>query len=85
MNMYDPFMANLKMLTVLWYIEDLKFLRKNGWEITKLHLHLKRIYGDGMMVHRGKKLTYLGMDLDYSEDGVFAMSMIPCIDNFFDT
>jgi hypothetical protein len=81
MNPYDPCVANLKtkdgsQLTVLWHVDDLKLSCKNGWEVTRLLLYLKRIYGSGIAVHLGNKFRYLGMDLDYSEKGVFAVSMV---------
>lgn len=89
MNPYDPCVANLmtkdgSQLTVIWHVDDLKLSCKNGWEITKLLLYLKRIYGDGIVVHRGDKFTYLGMDLDYSEKGVFAISMEKYTDQVID-
>jgi hypothetical protein len=67
-------------MTVMFHVDDVKLSCKNGWELTKLLLYFKRIYGNSIAVHRGKKFDYLGMDLDYSEKGVFAVSMIPYID-----
>jgi hypothetical protein len=85
MNPYDPCVCNKitkdgSQLTVLWHVDDLKISCKNGWEITKLLLYLRKIYGNKITVHRGKSFTYLGMDLGYSEKGVFTVSMIPYID-----
>ena len=36
---------------------------------------MKGIYGGEMLVARGKKHTYVGMDLDYSSRGEVIMSM----------
>ena len=36
-----------------------------------------------MKIRRGTYHEYLGMDLDYSEPGVFKVSMIPYIDKIF--
>ena len=51
--------------------------------ITKLLVYLRGIYGNSIAVHRGHKHDYLGMDLDFSENGVFKCSMIPYIDTIF--
>ena len=49
--------------------------------MTKLLMYLKGIYGEkNFSLTRGDKHEYLGMDLDYSEKGVFKVSMIPYID-----
>ena len=74
LNPYDPCVANKttkdgSQLTVSWHVNDLKISCKNGWEITKLLLHLKKIYGEKISIHQGKQFTYLGMQLDYSEPG----------------
>jgi hypothetical protein len=81
MNPYDPCVANKvtkdgSQLTVIWHVDDVKMSCKNSLEVTKLLLHLKRIYGSGITIHRGPKFNYLGMELDYSEKGVFGVSMV---------
>ena len=47
---------------------------------------MKGIYGENMPVVRGKKLTYVGMDLDYSLPGEVIFSVdryiIEAIDEF---
>jgi hypothetical protein len=50
----------------------------------KLLLHLKKIYGEKISITCGKHFTYLGMQLDYSEPGIFGMSMIPYIDSILE-
>ena len=56
-------------------------LVKKNLEVTKLLLYLMNIYGEkNFLVTCGKKHEYLGMDLDYSEEGVFKVSMVPYID-----
>ena len=67
-------------MTVLWHVDDLKISCADSFEVTKLLVYLKGFYGDKIVVHRGKKHDYLGMDIDYSEDGVFKVSMVPYID-----
>ena len=50
----------------------------------KLLLHLKKIYGEKISITCGKHFTYLGMQLDYSEPGIFGVSMIPYIDSILE-
>lgn len=89
MNPYDPCVANKetkdgKQLTALWHVDDLEASCVHGHEITKLFLYLKRIYGDKMTIDRSKKFEFLGMQLDYSEPGVFGVDMIPYIDKIIE-
>ena len=81
-NPYDPCVANMDtpggQLTVLWHVDGLKVSCKDSLEVTKLLAHLDGIYPN-LVAHRGKKGDYLGMNLDFSEDGVFTVDMIPYI------
>ena len=85
MNDYDPCVANMdtpgEQLTVLWHVDDLKISCKDSFEITKLLSYLNKLYGGKLVAHRGKKCDYLGMNLDFSEPGVFTVDMIPYIQN----
>lgn len=67
---------------MLWHVKNLKLSCKNRWESAKLMLYLTKIYGScsKMMIQRRKTFEYLGMDVDFSEKGVFAVSMILFID-----
>ena len=67
---------------VAW--DDLKLSCKKGWEVTKLLLYLKRIYGNKNVIHKGGRFTYLGMDLDYSKKGLFLVSMVKYTDQVID-
>jgi hypothetical protein len=79
-NPYDPCVANMmidgKQMTVIWHVDDLKVSHVDAFELTKFASYLSSIYG-GLAVHQGKKHDYLGMDLDYSEQGKVGVSMIP--------
>ena len=84
-NSYDPCVANMttksgKQMTVIWHVDDLKIPCEDDFEITKLWSYLNKLYGGIVKINRGAKHEYLGMDLDYSEKGVFKVSMIPYID-----
>ena len=57
----------------------MKILCKVSFEVTKLMRHLDKIYGKKLVLHQGKKGDYLGMNLDFSEPGVFTVDQIPYI------
>ena len=85
LNPFDPCAANMitmsnRLLTVLWHVDNLMIQCSDLFKITKLLRYLTRIYGDKEVAHRGKCHSYLGMDLDFEKEDVFAMSMIPYID-----
>ncbi len=71
LNPYDPFVAhkmvNGAQMTVMWHVDELKVLHRNGVEITKLFKFLSKKYGNKFTVY-GKIHDYLGMDFDYSEE-----------------
>eukprot|EP00804_Cyclotella_cryptica_P024335 CCRYP_015328-RA/>CCRYP_015328-RA protein AED:0.38 eAED:0.07 QI:0/0/0/0.66/0.5/0.33/3/0/529 len=80
MNPYDMCVANKEtknghQLTVLWHVDDLKISCKSKVEVTKLICYLRNIYGDKMTIKRGGKGKYLGMNLDFTEPGVFQVDM----------
>ena len=58
-----------RQLTVVRHVDDMKVLHKNKEEVTKFIEYMKGIYGEETPVARGKKHTYVGMDLDYSSPG----------------
>ena len=78
-NPYDPCVANKwaseGKITLVWHVDDMKVSHKNKEEATKFIEYMKGIYGDNMPVVRGKKQTYIGMDLDYSSPGEVIVSM----------
>ena len=80
----SPDESEMVQLTVLWHVDDLKISCVNNLEITKLLLYLKRIYGSTISINRGQTHEYLGMTLDYSEDSVFRVTMIPYIDTIME-
>ena len=63
-------------MTVVWHVDDLKVSHAKAIKITKLAMYLDGIY-PGLKVNRGKIHDYLGMNLDFSEDGNVKVSMIP--------
>jgi hypothetical protein len=87
MNEYDPCVANKmingKQLTVTWHVDDLKASHEDEFELTKLVMFLAKKYGDKITVNRGNVHDYLGMDMDYSTDGVVRLSMVKHLEKIF--
>eukprot|EP00804_Cyclotella_cryptica_P023105 CCRYP_000347-RE/>CCRYP_000347-RE protein AED:0.29 eAED:0.21 QI:0/-1/0/1/-1/0/1/0/371 len=71
-------------LTVLWHVDDLKISCKSKAEVTKLICYLRSIYGDKMTIKRGGRGKYLGMNLDFSEPGVFQADMCQYVREIID-
>eukprot|EP00804_Cyclotella_cryptica_P021554 CCRYP_005857-RB/>CCRYP_005857-RB protein AED:0.22 eAED:0.22 QI:0/-1/0/1/-1/0/1/0/238 len=89
MNPYNMCNANKEtkgghQLTMLWHVDDLKISCKNSYEVTKLIGYLRRIYGEKMTVQRGGKGKYLGMYLDFMEEGVFQVDMSKYVEGILD-
>eukprot|EP00804_Cyclotella_cryptica_P006122 CCRYP_010732-RA/>CCRYP_010732-RA protein AED:0.20 eAED:0.22 QI:0/0/0/1/1/1/2/0/901 len=87
-NDYDPCVANKivngTQITVMWHVDDLKVSHRDGKEITKLLVYLGRIYGPGITVNRGRRHDYLGIDFDFSEDGVARLTMTKHLEKIFE-
>jgi hypothetical protein len=73
-NPYDWCIANKtingKQCTIVWHVDDLKISHKDSAVVDQIIASLKQEYeftGHQMTVKRGKKHTYLGMDLDFSK------------------
>ena len=64
-------------MTVLWHVDDLKIYQKNGDIVDALINKLSGRYGKEayLTIHRGKVHKYLGMKLDYSEEGKVKIDM----------
>jgi hypothetical protein len=80
-NPYDPCVANKNMgngeqLTVIWHVDDLMSSCRIDFELTKLSSYLARIYGPKLTMHTGQRHDYLGIDLEFREDGNLDVSMI---------
>eukprot|EP00804_Cyclotella_cryptica_P005436 CCRYP_002972-RA/>CCRYP_002972-RA protein AED:0.12 eAED:0.12 QI:0/-1/0/1/-1/1/1/0/299 len=89
MNPYDMFVANKEtknghQLMVLWHVDDLKISCRDKYEVTKLICYLRGIYGEKMTVHHGGKGKYIGMHLDFTEEGVFQVDMSKYVKGIID-
>ena len=82
-NPYDPCVATMTIngstMTVTWHVDDLLSAHIDPVENTKFGVYLATKYGDGLTIKRGKVHDYLGMDLDFSSDGVAKVGMIKYI------
>jgi hypothetical protein len=79
-NPYDPCVANAtingKQMTITWHVDDLKVSHVDPFQITKFAAYLATIYGNELVVHRGKIHDYLGMDLNFAMDRIMQVLMI---------
>jgi hypothetical protein len=79
-NPYDPCVANAtiggKQMTITWHIEDLKISHVDAFRITIKCQYIASIYGDGLVIYRGKVHDYLGMDMHFGIGGTAQISMM---------
>jgi hypothetical protein len=79
-NPYDPCIANATIaglqMTVTWHVNDLKISHVDPYQITEFSQYLTSTYGNGLVVHQGKVHKYLGMDLNFTLDGIIQVLMI---------
>ena len=77
-NPYGPCVCNKiihgKQMTITWHVDDLKISHDSDDAISDVITWLKSIYGQ-LDASRGMKHQYLGMDLDYSDEGKVKISM----------
>lgn len=88
-NPYDLCVANKmtegdKQLTVLWHVDDLMASCADNFELTKFLCYLAQIYGPKLSMHTGKKHNYLGVDMEFNDDGTLDISMIKYLKNIID-
>jgi hypothetical protein len=85
-NPYNPCVANMetksgKQLTMIWHVDDLMALCKDNFELMKFLCYLGKIYGTKLSMHTGQKHKYLGMDMEFNEDGMLEVLMITYLKN----
>ena len=80
-NPYDPCVANKlvngRTMTISWHVDDVKISHKDPKVVTEFVDWVKKVYGKEreVKVSRGKRHFYLGMWLDYSEEGKVKIDM----------
>ena len=77
---YDPCVVNntinVKQLTITWHVDYLKLSHVDTGVVDKMIEWMNGLYGNGMLISRGKKHDYLGMNLDFSVKGQVAVNMV---------
>jgi hypothetical protein len=63
-------------MTITWHVDDFKISHVDPFQTTKFGQHLATIYGNGLVVYRGKVHDYLGMDRNFALDSIVNVSMI---------
>ena len=69
---------------VVWHVDDLMASCEDYFELTKFLCHMGRIYGPSLSMHLGKKHDYLGVDMEFCDDGALEVSMIKYLKNVID-
>ncbi len=80
-NPYDPCVANMttssgEPMTVIWHVDNLMGICMEDFELTKFSCYLAKIYGPKLSMHMGNKHNYLGVDLEFNDDGTLDVSMV---------
>ncbi len=53
----------------------------DDFELTKFSCYLAKIYGPKLSMHTGRKPNYLGVDMEFNEDGTLDVSMFKYLDD----
>ena len=85
-NPYDPCIANMmtksgKQVMVVWHVDDLMVSCEDDFELTKFSCYLGSIYGTKLSMHMERKHDYLGVDMEFCEDGALEVSMFKYLKN----
>jgi hypothetical protein len=79
LNPYDSCVANRmvdgKQCTICWYVDDMKVSHVDPTVVTQTIEDIEDRFGK-MSVTRGKKHVFLGMNIEFNEDGTFTMTMV---------
>ncbi len=85
-NPYDSWVANMetksgKQLTVVWHVDDLMATCEDNFEPTRFSCDMGKLYGPNLNMHLGRKHDYLGVDMEFCDDGTLEVSMIKYLKN----
>jgi hypothetical protein len=89
-NPYDSCVVNKvingKQCTIIWHVDDLKLSHVEQQVLEDIADKLNAKYGQQtpIVIHRGKIHDYLGMTIDYSEDGKVKFSMPDYVEGILD-
>ncbi len=68
-------------MTVVWHVDDLMGSCVDDFKLTKFSFYLAKIYGPKLSMHTGRKHNYLGVDMEFNEDGTLDVSMFKYLDD----
>ena len=63
-------------MTIIWYVDDLKVCHLSKEAVTAFAVKMSEIFGPKTTISRGRVHQYLGMDMDWSQQGTLIVSMI---------
>ena len=66
---------------VVWHVDDLMGTCEDDFESTKFSCYLGRIYGPKLSMHTGQKHDYLGVDMDFTQEGILEVLMFKYLQN----
>ena len=79
LNLYDPCVANLDInghqCIVCWYVDDVKISLIDSRVVDQVIESLEDEFGK-LTVTRGRKHTYVGMNIEFTDDGNVVIEMI---------
>ena len=90
-NPYDPCVANrvVRKLqqTIVFHVDDLKSSHKDPKVNDEFVIWLNKKYGEhgAVAVHRGKIHDYLGMELEYTNNGELIIGMVKYVEKMIET
>ena len=78
-NPYYQYVTNIdvngKQLTVVLHVDNLKVSHKDNNVVSAFCVKMSELSGSGTKSSWGKVHNFLGIDLDWSQDGLFIVSM----------
>ena len=60
---------------MVWHVDDLMALCKDDFKLMKFSCYLGNLYVPKLSMHVGRKHNYLGVDMEFCEDGALEVSM----------
>ena len=69
---------------MVWHVDDLMVLCEDNFEMTKFLCYLGNLYGPKLSMHMGHKHDYLGVDMEFCEDGALEVSIFKYLQNVID-
>jgi hypothetical protein len=85
-NPYNPCVTNKttdggKQMTVVWHVDDLMGTCEDNFKLTKFSCYLGRNYGPKLSMHTGRKHDYLGVDMEFTQEGTLEVLMFKYLQN----